>query len=480
MKLTITSFALASLISLTMQAEDKVNATRFSSPYKAASGKTVMPKNHLKPVNSFPNLPDMRRNSPAEKREGALAILKSLNSNPLYRPSKQEVFYYERNKWYKDADYLYKYDSKGNIVEEKEVIEAESAYTLITYEYNSNNKAILAVTSSSENDLDYVEMKKEIHAYDPEVIDFETLMEVYNQENDEWLLTVGQRHDVERNTDGNVVKMTRSVYLPTEDKYDPILTMSLEYGEDGKASKISSDVLEFDGEKYFWRHAYDMTDIEWENTDGQIVRNVSDYMTMYFEGKNRIKSARMVEDGFGFGIKADYESNGNYIAVLNADDGQESVFKLTATDENGSFHWENTGTDFIEVLDITYDANGNVISEMQEYSELDEEGTVVTSEKFGQKYDYTYNDLGMPGELIISEYDMDNEKFVPVMRVVSSDYTDVSTGIEDVEIDFESDYEVYNLSGHRVMTSRGETELMQLPKGVYVVRQNGASVKVIR
>ncbi len=462
MKRTITSFALTSLLTVTMQAENPDKITRFINSHRHTDGKT-MPA------------PDKAKELTVKD-----AIRKAALSNAIYRPGKMEIYFYER-KWIKDSDITFKYDSRGNVVEETEEVPKGDSFTRIVYEYNSDNREIFSLTSFSEDNLDYVDMDKKVHAYDPVVGDFETLREDYKFEYDEWLCINGQKHEVERNSDGNVVKVTRSVYLKNEGRYDPIMTMSVKYDENGLASEISSDVLVVNKDGGFeWVRAYDLTDIEWENTDGQLLWNVSDYMTYYFEGNNRIKSAKMVEEGYPFVINSEYAPNGDYVATLTSDKGEKSYYKNTVIDENGSFVYENIGIDFVDKIEFMFDEKENLLSEIHEYTLFNENQEIEKYKKSGQKYEYIYNELGEQESLIAYNYDMDADKFVPNMKIVSLDYSDVSSGITDVEIDYESDFDVYDLSGNKVKTTSDKSDLYRLQKGVYVVRQGSAAEKIIR
>lgn len=118
-----------------------------------------------------------------------------------------------------------------------------------------------------------------------------------------------------------------------------------------------------------------------------------------------------------------------------------------------------------------YDENDNLVFEANYM--LNEEGTEL-EQVDGTRYDYTYDsETGAEKELVVSTYDYDSGEYMPMMKIVTDAYTDLTAGIHGVKNEVKSaPVEVYTLQGIRTNSTDS--------KGVYIIRQGNVVKKVVR
>lgn len=92
------------------------------------------------------------------------------------------------------------------------------------------------------------------------------------------------------------------------------------------------------------------------------------------------------------------------------------------------------------------------------------------------EYEYSYNSTtGLIDYTIVSDYDTDTKAYQPLYKLEYSDYVDV-TGINGVAANTaDGKTAVYNMQGMCVGNS-----LHNQPSGMYIMKQGGKSVKVIK
>lgn len=186
-------------------------------------------------------------------------------------------------------------------------------------------------------------------------------------------------------------------------------------------------------------------------------------------------------------ITVDYDPEGNYQEVVDysvAFPGKD-VTTITYNDDNGESVYEHKyyeGSE--EGVELTeedlqeyektinrYDENDNLIFEANYM--LNDEGTDL-EQIDGTRYDYTYDpETGAEKELVVSTYDYDSGEYMPMMKIVTDAYTDLTAGIHGVKNEVKTaPIEVYNLQGIRTNSTAN--------KGVYIIRQGNVVKKVVR
>lgn len=183
-------------------------------------------------------------------------------------------------------------------------------------------------------------------------------------------------------------------------------------------------------------------------------------------------------------ITATYEENGSYSYAFNYIDPVASdVFKVTYTDENGS--WEEELL-YYEDMDEDGELSEEELMESSKVVVTCNEMGDITSEEYyfydmfdsGAKYDMVYGDYSYPMEWTMSEYDYDLEDYLPFLKLVRSNYVDVTntTAINGVQTRPATDVEgVYNMQGVRIGQSSD-----RLPAGIYIVKKDGKTQKIVR
>lgn len=233
--------------------------------------------------------------------------------------------------------------------------------------------------------------------------------------------------------------------------------MTIEYGTDGKASEI--DIEEYEGTDTAgnprWEYEEVYTDIEWLNTDGQILQTVN-----LFQGANRILSASIQDEDVIGTIEVEYTDNGSFTATYILDDEMSGEHLLGVTsfevlDEYGSYKsslcaiysFDGVVDDKIEQEQtVMYDEHGTVI--MQETIEK-EDDEVKKWQKviYEPEYDPTYGYL-LSYQLNLCDKDTGEPK--PLQLTEYSDYIGFS-GVNEVNASTSEDPVVYyDMQGRRV------------------------------
>lgn len=292
--------------------------------------------------------------------------------------------------------------------------------------------------------------------------------------------------DVIRNADGNVVRVEEYVFRGGESVSvgggkHVYSILEMEYGSDGEVSTML--VSEFDDSGLVY--AYEVSDIEWENTDGQILSvgvDENNLASGLFVGANRIKSGVITdtEDPENtMSVNVDYFDDG-FDAVMKIGDmiGERTEYRFT--DALGSFHCNDYNADF-DVDDSgelvvssyftcdythTVDKFGLVLENTLKYEDWEEGMTAYEIESTIGTVEYD-DEFGYPVEYTTEEYD--DEELYPVSRAVYSDYEYYTSGVgEKLAGDADMPAEYYDLNGMRVQNPS---------KGIYIVRQGSKVVK---
>lgn len=395
-------------------------------------------------------------------------------STPIYKPSHVVGYEYSDGEWVLSATADMTYDKNGNML--SHVQHEDDSYSKVVFTYNSDNMMTYAVSSESTDGETYEDYAKSSYTYDSKVKDCVTEALNYLLEDSEWSLIDGYdtyKREITRDANGNVTCVKLSTYesgaFVLEEQID------VTYGQDGKASTIKFMGLdEDDDENTTISETATVTNIAWVATDGQLI---STDMYDYFKGANRVKSGDITYSGVKLGsLNVVYDAKGGYesTATINMNGQAKSVSKLTYTDDNGSYTYE----------ELSYEGADNELMDSEKYVyEYDSHGnqtlieSIVSGEKtYGYKTNYTYDSTNSyPVEAVISNYSIATGEYELNYKEVNSDIHDV-TPVELVPADeADAPQTVYTTSGVRV----GES-LNRLPKGLYFVKKGAKTTKVLR
>lgn len=396
-------------------------------------------------------------------------------SQGIWQPGKIVSYYASGDSWYENETTLITYYEDG-------YVKTETQQGIIITAYYDDMHRVSEMTAAMEDTPDQTLMTYTF-SYDPIVpnalVKTVVSMSIMGTTMSE---TIGA--DVVRDAAGNITNV--DIYdIPPMGKKEYESSMTVEYGSDGKASKITTDY--YDDGMVEYTQTY--SDIVWENTDGQIFSaEISDdnYESGLFWGANRIKSCKVTDDelpGVTLDVDATYHSSGYKTDIKMAGETMLSI-EYTKVDEYGSYDsvvysseididdktgaWEKEDAE-TETTTYRVDSYGLVLEDTEHY-EYEEPGK--KADTYFTVGHVSYNaEFGYPEEYWTEEGYNDNAKH-KVDRMVFSDYELYASGVKNVEAS-ESEYpaEYYDLHGVRVYNPG---------KGIFILRRGGKTTKVMR
>jgi len=413
--------------------------------------------------------------------------------NAIWRATHEEEYTYETlTGWTKSTDYTLTFDQRGNALTIL-TDEGGTTKTRTTTTYNDNNKPTEELTEEINALSTVTPVSKRTTSYDERITNLITKRETFawNKTKSAWEKSGNcYTRTVTRNKDGNVAVVM--IAVPYNGVYDPILSYIMTYdSETGRAISYTESQLTLgsDGTSFVWVDAMVATDLVWQNTNGQISGEFSDF----YEGDNRLKSATCVTTGSDGVTKttsllsATYKDDGSY--EVTVDGGGERTYISKTYAENGGYTYveniykdaDSDGTFSDEEITSqfraieTCDEQGNA-TKYEEYSTAEDSTTLVQSA--GTITDYVYDaETGATTQMTYSEYDTSTKKYEPMVRVLYSDFIDASqqSGIHDIQVETAVSARFYDLRGVCVGTS-----LESLPSGFYIQKVNGRAQKVLK
>lgn len=431
------------------------------------------------PVSARSLIPkQMQEQKPQSEIKKTMAQVLKMNeadTKGVWNPGKIVSYYASGNSWYEDETTLITYYEDG-------YVKTETQQGIIITAYYDDMHRVSKMTAAMEDTPDQTLMTYTF-SYDPIVpnalVKTVVSMSVMGTTMSE---TIGA--DVVRDAYGNITNV--DIYdLPPTGKKEYESKMTVEYGSDGKANKITTAYYDDGTVEYTQTYS----DIVWENTDGQIFStemNDDSYESGLFWGANRIKSCKVTDDelpGVTLDVNATYHSSGYKTDVKMAGETMLSI-DYTKVDEYGSYDCVEYSVD-IEINDKTgalekedeetetttyrVDSYGLVLEETEHYEYYEPGKQAETYYTIGH---VDYNpEFGYPEEYWTEEGYNDNAKH-KVDRMVFSDYEFYASGVRNVEAsESESAAEYYDLHGVRVNNPG---------KGIYVMRRGGKTSKVMR
>lgn len=431
------------------------------------------------PVSARSLIPkQMQEQKPQSEIKKTMAQVLKMNeaeTKGVWNPGKIVSYYASGNTWYEDETTLITYYEDG-------YVRTETQQGIIITAYYDDMHRVSKMTAAMEETPDQTLMTYTF-SYDPIVpnalVKTVVSMSVMGTTMSE---TIGA--DVVRDASGNITNV--DIYdLPPTGKKEYESKMTVEYGSDGKANKITTAYYDDGAVEYTQTYS----DIIWENTDGQIFStemNDDGYESGLFWGANRIKSCKVTDDelpGVTLDVNATYHSSGYKTDVTMGGETMLSI-DYTKVDEYGSYDCVEYSVD-LEINDKTgalekedeetetttyrVDSYGLVLEETEHY-EYYEPGKQAETYYMVGHVDYN-SEFGYPEEYWTEEGYNDNAKH-KVDRMVFSDYEFYASGVKDVEASgSESPAEYYDLHGVRVDNPG---------KGIYIMRRGGKTSKVMR
>ncbi len=408
-------------------------------------------------------------------------------------PTHQTEYIYdeENGDWMPGGEYTYRYDADGNILQQDYDDGSTISRTINEWSKEGLNTLLLEQTSDDGGQT-FTNSTKRVQTYDmlyPRLITLSK--DRYQWAGSDWVATGDAfRRNVTRDADGNVLSLT--VAVPYNGAFDEMQRYTNTV--DPTTRQINSFKFEElgyseSGNDLIWKTSQYLRNLVWKETNGQLVGEFSDWMSL----GNKLSSATItsIEGTDTVDIATvciTYDDKGGYVeTIAYTDEPSQIVTIYTVDDANGSNTLEEI--DYMDMdedgeyteADICmrikqvqrYDEKGSLVEE--QLFEPDEDGTSLTQTagtRYDISYDTTYPDA--EAEVVMSEWNYESRMYVPIMRIVSDRYTDV-TAISGVKVNSTSANGVYNLQGMKIADS-----LPADGHGILIVRKDGKSVKVMR
>lgn len=396
--------------------------------------------------------------------------------NVLWRPSTQFVSEWnpDDETWEESAKYLTTYDKEGRILTDEIVslLEGEGN-TFTTYEYDEYGMPVSKLVQFAEDGSDFTNYSRTVRQYDP-IVHSCIISNTESLWRDDAWQEMGNcyRREVTRNAEGNVTEVViKTLYMG---EYEASQRLSIEYGEDNKASRIVSYVLttDYDGE-FVWEPEMEYKDIVWHHTNGQIL-SADDVST----AENGISSCVVMDaDGENI-VTVEYpDDKGSFNSRLVYDMGELNV-SLTYVDSYGSYDYSQTEI-YREEGEEDYSYTSVERYRVNEYgletevfageAEGDEEimPTDWMKGEIESNAEYGYPDL-----FTVTSYDPYEDEFFNMVQIRFEDYSNVA-GINGVpEDNSTAPVEYFNIQGIRV---QGE-----LTPGLYIRKQGSEVTKIMK
>lgn len=404
------------------------------------------------------------------------------NQGTKWLPVKETEYEYMDGEWEAGSVYTYIYDKNGYIARQDE--EYDGTINRTDNEWTSYGYNTLQVTSSSEDGTTFVNSEKRVQVYDELVPWLCIQKDKYVWQDDAWTaITDAYKRTVTRDADGNVVSVVVSV--PYDGAYDDMQRLTNIVDPETKqivASKSEKLGYNADNTVLEWKTDAELTDIKWVTTNGQIVEAFGDH-DYYSDSDNLLASYKDVTNNIQY--TATYDGQGGctcigtgtgYYAKVTQTMGENGSYTMLAffqIDSNGDGVLTDDDTQGWAKTVAEYDAYGNLTLEEISESEDGKMWKVVIGTK--QEITYDTEHAGAVRETIYSSYDTETGAYVPFIKVVTDELTEVANGILTVSSDESTTARIYNLQG-----VAQNADLGSLPAGVYVVKTARQTVKVIK
>ena len=401
----------------------------------------------------------------------------------LWMPTHDVEYSYDEGDWYKEAENTYTYTNTG--LTKSQVQLSYGEYTKLENVYNDKGQIMEQHLYSSEDGTDYTELVKRTQEYDEQtgvVTKYEAFS--YDTDSNEWTRSRGtNKREIVRNADGNITSCTYYTLNDDGENWDEVNSVAFTY--DAGSSAPKECVYTEDGTTVTY------SNMKWKKCNGQLTEELGE---SWVSGDNVLVSTNMLqvddEGSVEYNITAEAEDNGDfhYLIKMPTYNYIMLVMYKKTTDENGSCksglstYFNKTGAD------VTYDDQYLVSEDQYIIDEYDAQGNLTLEEGYeanqttgvpeiydGVKYEYKYE--GSHGEMtesVMYTYDSSSSEYAPQMKIEYSDFTNVAgtVGINGVADAANGVAEYYNLQGMKLDNAA--------QKGIYIMKQNGKTVKMMK
>lgn len=445
--------------------------------------------------------------SALQLQKAAFNKQKAASQQSVWKPGSETFYIYEEGEWLPVASSTMTYDKAGNPL--TVTMDEDGMLMRSTYTYDANNMRTSETVETDESGSgeEWIYDTKTVQTYDPIVTDFVTSKMEYSWDDVESNWGPGnkqsQKRTVTRDAKGRVTSLEITAYFSYTDSWDIVSRTDISYDEaTGKAVTYAyrqADSLDPETGKIILGSPTTYKNIEWENTDGQILKDFDELVL----GANRFKKADIYSgEGEEEELLGSYEvvyteGKADFVLTgLSADGMEKEVRTYTTTDGNGSFteeiayymdedeDGELTEEECVrESLIMQYDEQGNrTLEEYHAQETPDSEDEIIG----GSRTIYTYDETTKAvKEAVEEEYfvEYDDESgdiisagYEPLGKIVYSDFTDVTvTSIQTAATEAGATKAIYNLQGIAVGTSTDN-----LPAGIYIVKKDNKTYKMIK
>lgn len=403
-----------------------------------------------------------------------LSICFASDASAKWVAKTQKAYGWNGSAWQLDETYRCTYNNITGLKTTQTVMDADGSVNRETYTWDINGMLKTRLSEYARSSAAAFQQTQRLtRTYDDRLTSFITFNDQQNYQNKEWVPSNSYKQTITRNADGNITRMERAVYFLGI--YDPTFHIDIEYGDDGKATAITTEDLAYDypSQSYYWKPGSSYKDIVWESTDGQIVS-----IDNLFDGANRIKSATATINGQECQITAEYADDGSWTSTRTLFDEDmdmdlEEKIEYTPTDSFGSsivvitMGYLNEGVPYnIEQYTYTYKYSPEGLLLLEDAVFSNSEGTEILSRIEGSiEYDEEY---GYPLSWTVSEYDPESGVQINSLRAEYSDYVKVGddSAIESIETGSAEPAPIFDLQGRAISApARGKILISKSAKG---------------
>lgn len=310
----------------------------------------------------------------------------------------QETEYFVRGKYSEVAlKTRYQYDENGRIIVRQNF--NEGVVDSITYEYDDLGRVVASQDYRGAQSGSLILYTDDTYEYDEVLRDTCVLHIGLNSVDGEWLRYVATKTRIDRDEQGRITRIAD--YTPADESTPDIpnsYVKTLTYEGDRLAGFLHQNYMynPVTEEAYLQKYQ-EWTNIQWEACDNQVMD-----INKCFSGKNRIKSAHVYDDyyGYEYDLTVDYQPDGSYVATTLVSGGMlVKTNTVTMLDAYGSasevvrtYRVENGERllTMVESATDRYDAHGN--HTMHEVAiTADRDNPETLSRRMGRKWEYHYD-----------------------------------------------------------------------------------------
>lgn len=414
--------------------------------------------------------------------------------------STEEAYIFDGMDWFLDGTYKMDFNEKGEVTKET-VTYADGTVDATEFTLNENGMTVDETAYSIDGDVkNYSERTSS--KYDDIVKDFKVEQMMYLWNGESWVDNAGSwKRPVVRNADGNVTNFNISV--PFQGNWDETERTEITYDpQTKKATTYKYTTLGYDGLTETWNTEYDVRDIEWKNTNGQILTEWNALLL----GENRISKAVQYYNGKPDGytlVTYPVDGKEDFEVRETLNDGQTVGIRhiLKTTDDFGS-NEEIIEEYYLDGDFSTLDVQSKLITKFNEKGNLllseeyiTEEGK--TTQMAGERYTYTYDEQGRCTQTLIEMFNSEPEvmAYEQFLKVIFSDFKSFGSvnelAIQNAQLVCSASnnslklfmpgmtaYEIYNLTGTLVLAANADADnqvvdLSALAADAYIVKAAG-------